>query len=91
MFKRKNSVVYKNGTKSKRQSKLCYIFAHVNGSIVISNHNYYLFKVTIKTDNMDLAGDVIQGLSSFLGIEVKTPFDNLMLYNLIYKSFICNH
>ncbi|RDD37377.1 Bardet-Biedl syndrome 2 protein-like protein [Trichoplax sp. H2] len=26
-------------------------------------------KITIKTDNMDLAGDVIQGLTTFLGIE----------------------
>ena len=28
-------------------------------------------QVTIKTDDMDLAGDIIQGMATFLGIEVK--------------------
>jgi len=29
--------------------------------------------VTVKTDDMDLAGDIIQALASFLGIEVDRP------------------
>ena len=30
----------------------------------------FIFQVTVKTDDMDLAGDIIQALASFLGIEV---------------------
>ena len=30
-------------------------------------------KVTLRTDDMDLAGDIVQSLAEFLGIEVSVP------------------
>ena len=34
------------------------------------NFSPYVTQVTLQTDDMDLAGDVIQSLASYLGIEV---------------------
>jgi len=43
-----------------------------------------LTQVTIQTDDMDLAGDVIQSLASYLGIEVSVglvPRDHILTVN----------
>ena len=42
------------------------------------NFSHYVTQVTLQTDDMDLAGDVIQSLASYLGIEV-------------YKLELCCH
>lgn len=45
---------------------------------------FFYFQVTVKTDDMDLAGDIIQALASFLGIEVDMPkISNLHLMSSI--------
>lgn len=43
------------------------------------------FQVTVKTDDMDLAGDIIQALASFLGIEVDILPNNKL--HLMLSSF----
>lgn len=47
---------------------------------------FFYFQVTVKTDDMDLAGDIIQALASFLGIEV----DMLTISNMhLMSSIFC--
>ena len=41
-----------------------------SGNIIKVKYDSFIFQVTVKTDDMDLAGDIIQALASFLGIEV---------------------
>ena len=53
-----------------------YIIKHWRSRTVkevgLANINFspYVAQVTLQTDDMDLAGDVIQSLASYLGIEV---------------------
>lgn len=55
--------------------------------ITLSEKDSFNFQVTVKTDDMDLAGDIIQALASFLGIEVDTcmlPNKKLHLVSSIF-------
>lgn len=55
--------------------------------ITSSEKDSFNFQVTVKTDDMDLAGDIIQALASFLGIEVDTcmlPNKKLHLVSSIF-------
>lgn len=50
------------------------------------------FQVTVKTDDMDLAGDIIQALASFLGIEVDMLPNkklHLVTYIFYFMKFLC--
>lgn len=53
--------------------------------ITLSEKDSFNFQVTVKTDDMDLAGDIIQALASFLGIEVDMlPNKKLHLVSSIF-------
>ena len=48
--------------------------------------------MTVKTDDMDLAGDIIQALASFLGIEVDMLPNkklHLVTYIFYFMKFLC--
>lgn len=56
-----------------------------NVVITLSEKDSFNFQVTVKTDDMDLAGDIIQALASFLGIEVDMlPNKKLHLVSSIF-------
>lgn len=52
----------------------------VNAIIVmLLGLNFFFFQTIIKTDDMDLAGDIIQSMTSFVGIEVSINMDCHMI------------
>ena len=48
-------------------------------STVNVNFSHSVTQVTLQTDDMDLAGDVIQSLASYLGIEVYTAVNCVVM------------